>query len=102
MNKVCVVGELNLDLVLYGLSKDLESDAELLASDIRVRFGIYCNVLLADLTSTTFSPITLIEQAGEFLPALSLRHRHEISRLDCKHIKRNERGRCLGRKLLGP
>jgi sugar/nucleoside kinase (ribokinase family) len=36
---VCVVGELNLDLILYGLPKDLSSDAELLASDMAFTLG---------------------------------------------------------------
>jgi sugar/nucleoside kinase (ribokinase family) len=37
--EVCVVGELNLDLILYGLPKELESDSELLASDMAFTLG---------------------------------------------------------------
>jgi sugar/nucleoside kinase (ribokinase family) len=37
--EVCVVGELNLDLILYGLPKELASDRELLASDMAFTLG---------------------------------------------------------------
>src|ERR1035441_4493678 len=36
---VCVVGETNLDLILYGLPKMLELDRELLASGLAVTLG---------------------------------------------------------------
>ena len=39
MIDVCVVGELNLDLILYGLPKDLVLDCEHLASDMAFTLG---------------------------------------------------------------
>ncbi len=36
---VCVVGEINLDLILYGLPKDLVLDRELLASGLALTLG---------------------------------------------------------------
>jgi sugar/nucleoside kinase (ribokinase family) len=39
MIEACVVGEINLDLVLYGLPKDLELDREHLASDMALTLG---------------------------------------------------------------
>src|SRR4029077_78536 len=36
---VCVVGEINLDLILYGLPKELVLDRELLASRLAVTLG---------------------------------------------------------------
>ena len=36
---VSVIGELNLDLILYGLPKDLVVERELLASDLRITLG---------------------------------------------------------------
>ena len=39
MIKVCVVGELNLDLILYGLPKDLVLDREHLASGLAFTLG---------------------------------------------------------------
>jgi sugar/nucleoside kinase (ribokinase family) len=37
--EVCVVGELNLDLILYGIPKDLTPDRELLASGLAFTLG---------------------------------------------------------------
>jgi sugar/nucleoside kinase (ribokinase family) len=37
--EVCVVGELNLDLILYGLPKDLTPDQELLADGLALTLG---------------------------------------------------------------
>jgi sugar/nucleoside kinase (ribokinase family) len=51
VNKVCVVGELNLDLVLYGLPKELESDAELLASDMALTLGSSSGIFAHNLSS---------------------------------------------------
>lgn len=39
MSEVCVVGEINLDLILYGLPKDLPPDRELLASGLAFTLG---------------------------------------------------------------
>ena len=39
MIEVCVVGELNLDLILYGLPKDLVLDREHLASGLSLTLG---------------------------------------------------------------
>jgi len=39
MIEVCVVGELNLDLILYGLPKDLAVDREILASGMSFTLG---------------------------------------------------------------
>ena len=36
---VCVVGEINLDLILYGLPKELVLDRELLATGLSVTLG---------------------------------------------------------------
>jgi hypothetical protein len=36
---VCVVGEINLDLILYGLPKDLVLDRELLANGLALTLG---------------------------------------------------------------
>ena len=39
MIEVCVVGELNLDLILYGLPEDLVLDREHLASNMEFTLG---------------------------------------------------------------
>jgi sugar/nucleoside kinase (ribokinase family) len=47
--EVCVVGKLNLDLILYGLPEQLSPDRELLASDMaftpRSSSGIFAHNL---------------------------------------------------------
>ena len=47
---VCVVGEINLDLILYGLPKELVLDRELLASGLALTLGsssaIFCPQLI--------------------------------------------------------
>ena len=42
---VCVVGEINLDLVLYGLPKELVLDRELLASGLALTLGSSSEIL---------------------------------------------------------
>ena len=55
---VCVVGELNLDLILYGLPRELESDREVLAKDMKLTLGsssaIFAHNLSALGTSVGF------------------------------------------------
>ena len=46
---VCVVGEINLDLILYGLPKVLELDRELLASGLAITLGSSSAILLTTL-----------------------------------------------------
>ena len=58
MPDVCVIGELNLDLILYGLPKEMALDRELLASDLAFTLGsssaIFAHNLSALGTSVGF------------------------------------------------
>jgi len=47
--EVCVVGELNLDLILYGLPKELPVDRELLASGLAFTLGSSSAILAHNL-----------------------------------------------------
>jgi sugar/nucleoside kinase (ribokinase family) len=47
--EVCVVGELNLDLILYGLPKELAADRELLANDMAFTLGSSSAILAHNL-----------------------------------------------------
>src|SRR5690242_4286378 len=47
---VCVVGEINLDLILYGLPKDLVLDRELLASGLALTLGSSSAILAHNLS----------------------------------------------------
>ena len=51
MIEVCVVGELNLDLILYGLPKDLAADRELLASGMAFTLGSSSAIFAHNLSS---------------------------------------------------
>ena len=66
MLDVCVVGEINLDLILYGLPKDLVLDRELLATGLGLRWAarpqflpITCPCLEARLGSSRKRVATL-------------------------------------------
>jgi len=48
--EVCVVGELNLDLILYGIPKDLTPDRELLASGMGFTLGSSSAILAHNLS----------------------------------------------------
>ncbi|MGA7380705.1 MAG: carbohydrate kinase family protein [Terriglobales bacterium] len=51
MIEVCVVGELNLDLILYGLPKDLVLDREHLASGLALTLGSSSAIFAHNLSS---------------------------------------------------
>ena len=51
MIEVCVVGELNLDLILYGLPKDLVLDREHLASGMSLTLGSSSAIFAHNLCS---------------------------------------------------
>ena len=53
MMEVCVVGELNLDLILYGLPKDLVLDREHLASNMAFTLGSSSAIFAHNLCVTT-------------------------------------------------
>jgi sugar/nucleoside kinase (ribokinase family) len=49
--EIAIVGEINLDLILYGLSKEMEVERELLASDFRVTLGSSSAILAHNLAA---------------------------------------------------
>lgn len=51
MHEVAVVGELNLDLILYGLPKDLALDRELLAGGLSLTLGSSSAIFAHNLAS---------------------------------------------------
>ena len=63
MIEVCVVGELNLDLILYGLPEDLVLDREHLASDMAFTLGSSSGIFAHNLCMLgTQSAVTLLER----------------------------------------
>src|ERR1051325_7336876 len=60
---VCVVGEINLDLILYGLPKDLALDRELLASGLALTLGS-SSAIFAHNLATLGSKVGFISKTG--------------------------------------
>ena len=60
---VCVVGEINLDLILYGLPKDLVLDRELLANGLALTLGS-SSAIFAHNLATLGSKVGFISKTG--------------------------------------
>lgn len=60
---VCVVGEINLDLILYGLPKDFVLDRELLASGVALTLGS-SSAIFAHNLATLGSKVGFISKVG--------------------------------------
>ena len=63
MSEVCVVGELNLDLILYGLPKDLVLDREHLASGLAFTLGSSSAIFAHNLCALG-TPVGFISKIG--------------------------------------
>ncbi len=63
MNRVCVVGELNLDLILYGLPKDLVLDREHLATGLALTLGS-SSAIFAHNLSALGTQVSFISRIG--------------------------------------
>lgn len=77
MNKrfdVTIAGEINLDLIFYGLPEELPTERELLASDFRVTLGSSSAILAHNLAALGLS-VGLITRLGDDpLGAVALEH----------------------------
>jgi len=60
---VCVIGEINLDLILYGLPKDLVLDRELLATGLALTLGS-SSAIFAHNLATLGSKVGFISKTG--------------------------------------
>ena len=63
MIEVCVVGELNLDLILYGLPGQLSPDRELLASDMAFTLGSSSGIFAHNLC-VLGTPVGFVSKIG--------------------------------------
>jgi len=64
MHEVCVVGELNLDLILYGLPKELVFDRESLASGLAFTLGS-SSAIFAHNLATLGTKVGFISKTGD-------------------------------------
>jgi sugar/nucleoside kinase (ribokinase family) len=62
--EVCVIGEINLDLILYGLPKVLQLDRELLANNIALTLGSSSGIFAHNL-STLGTKVGFISKIGD-------------------------------------
>ena len=62
MIEVCVVGELNLDLILYGLPEDLVLDREHLASDMAFTLGSSSGIFAHNLCTVSYTHLDVYKR----------------------------------------
>ena len=71
---VCVVGEINLDLILYGLPKELVLDRELLASGLAVTLGSSSAIFAHNLAMLGSKVGFVGKIGGDALGKIALEH----------------------------
>lgn len=84
---IAIAGELNLDLILYGLDADLPVDRELLASDFQMTLGS-SSAILAHNLAVLGSRVAFVTQAGDDELGRIAMERLAESRVDlsrCRH-----------------
>jgi sugar/nucleoside kinase (ribokinase family) len=86
MIEVCVVGELNLDLIMYGLPKDLALDRELLASNMAFTLGS-SSAIFAHNLCTLGTHVGFISKIGGDPLGKMAAERLSIAGVDITHIK---------------
>jgi sugar/nucleoside kinase (ribokinase family) len=90
MNKcfdVTIAGEINLDLILYGLPEDMPLERELLASDFRLTLGSSSAILAHNLAALGVSVGFLTRLGDDPLGGVALERLAERA-VDVSHVKR--------------
>jgi sugar/nucleoside kinase (ribokinase family) len=83
---VCVVGEINLDLILYGLPKELVLDRELLASGLALTLGSSSAIFAHNLALLGTKVGFISKTGGDPLGKIAL-ERLAASGVDVSHVK---------------
>jgi sugar/nucleoside kinase (ribokinase family) len=86
MSEVCVVGELNLDLILYGLPKDLALDREHLASGLAFTLGSSAAIFAHNLCALG-TPVGFISKIGSDPLGKMAAERLSVAGVDISRIK---------------
>jgi sugar/nucleoside kinase (ribokinase family) len=92
---VCVVGEINLDLILYGLPKELVLDRELLASGLAMTLGSSSAIFAHNLAMLGNKVGFISKTGGDPLGKMAL-ERLVTAGVDVSHVKQG-----VGRTLTG-
>jgi len=98
---VCVIGELNLDLILYGLPKMLELDRELLASNIAFTLGS-SSAIFAHNLSTLGTKVGFISKIGDDPLGKMALERLVSAGVDVGGVKRASGGTATGLTVVLP
>ncbi len=99
--EVCVVGEINLDLILYGLPEPLVLDRELLASNLALTLGS-SSAILAHNLSVLGTGVGFISKVGpDQLGNIAL-ERLSAAGVDVTHVKHAAFGTATGLTVILP
>jgi sugar/nucleoside kinase (ribokinase family) len=98
---VCVVGEINLDLILYGLPKDLVLDRELLASNLALTLGSSSAILSHNL-SVLGTKVGFISKIGPDPLGTMALERLSAAGVDVSHVKQAASGTATGLTVILP
>lgn len=82
---VCVVGEINLDLILYGLPKELVLDRELLASGLALTLGSSSAIFAHNLTMLGSKVGFISKTGGDALGKMAL-ERLSVAGVDVSRV----------------
>jgi sugar/nucleoside kinase (ribokinase family) len=99
--EVCVVGELNLDLLLYGLPKNLTPDEELLASDMALTLGSSSAIFAHNLCALGTQVGFVSKIGGDPLGKIA-RERLSAVGVDLTHVKQSTAGTSTGLTVVLP
>jgi len=99
--EVCVVGEINLDLILYGLPKVLELNRELLASNMAFTLGSSSGIFAHNL-STLGTKVGFIAKIGEDPLGKMAVERLAAAEVDVAKVKRGATRTLTGLTVLLP
>jgi sugar/nucleoside kinase (ribokinase family) len=98
---VCVVGEINLDLILYGLPKELVLDRELLASNLALTLGS-SSAILAHNLSVLGTKVGFISKVGpDALGKMALERLSAVG-VDVSCVKHATSGTATGLTVILP
>jgi len=92
---VTIAGELNLDLVLYGLPAELQAERELLASDMMITLGGSSTIVAHNL-ALLGNRVGFISRIGDDPVGQIALERLAVSGMDVSHVHRSTDGTATG------
>jgi sugar/nucleoside kinase (ribokinase family) len=98
---VAIAGEINLDLILYGLPEQMELERELLASDFQVTLGS-SSAILAHNLSVLNAQVGFVTLVGKDSLGKIALERLEEGGVDLSHVRVNEGGTSTGVTMILP